>query len=102
MGHSLTQEQLNTIEEIADQHDWQVRGYNGRGMMGSASCLAVYIDAGELFAFGMELAAADSELASTLAGFRCRLDSMGRDSDVAYWPSITVAGTSLDNDDEED
>jgi len=104
MGHTLTQEQLETIEEIAVVDGWNVRAYQGRGMWGSESCLGIVLDSSQLFNLGAFLYQQDKELAELLMSHRCRIDSMGRDSEVAYWPSISVTGTTLeeDNDDEDD
>jgi hypothetical protein len=102
MGHVLTQKQVDTIEQIADADGWKVRAYHGRGMMGGSPCLAVVLTATELFNFGAFLYEEDKELGAVLMSFRCCLDSMGRDNDVAYWPSISVTGTSLDDDEDDE
>lgn len=102
MGHTLTQEQVDTIKEIAVNDGWNVRAYHGRGMWGSESCLGIVLDASELFNLGAFLYEQDKELGALLMQYRCRIDSMGRDSEVAYWPSISVTGTSLAEDDDDD
>lgn len=102
MGQTLTQEQIDTIEEIAVNDGWEVRAYHGRGYLGSAPCLAVVLTAAELFNLGAFLYKQDEELGALLMSYRCCLDSMGRDSDIAYWPSLSVVGTSLAEDDDEE
>jgi hypothetical protein len=102
MGQTLTQQQIDTIEEIARVDGWNVRSYQGRGMWHSESCLGIVLDSSQLFNLGAFLYQEDKELAELLMQYRCRIDSMGRDSEVAYWPSLSVTGTSLEEDNDED
>ena len=101
MGHVLTQQQVHTLEQIAASDGWVITSYTGRGMY-NRTCLGVMLTAPELFNLGAFLYEQDRELGAVLMSHRCILDSMGRDNDVAYWPSVSVAGTSLEDDDQDD
>ena len=100
MGHTLTQQQIDTLEQIAEADGWEVRSYTGRSMY-STTCLAVILPVAQLFNLGAFLYEQDRELGAVLMSYRCIVDSMGRDNDVAYWPSVSVSGTSLEDDDDE-
>lgn len=97
----LTQEQLDTIEEVASYHDIEVRSYSGRGMYGE-SCLGIVIDSSAMMRFTIDLREACLATATILADSQMRQDSMGRDSEIIYWPYIRLNGTTLGDDEGED
>ena len=100
---TLTSEQMDTLTDLAEQQDGEVRSYSGRGMYGE-TCLGVSID-GSLVAFVMQLAArltveGHFDLAESLAAQACT-DSMGRGS-IVYFSCITAPADIDDEDDEDD
>jgi hypothetical protein len=101
MPTKLTQQQLDTIEEIAECQSLEVRSYSGRSMYGD-SCLAIVMDSSELMRFAIDLHESDPDTATLLADSQVRQDSMGRSSDIYYWPHIQLNGTTLAGDDDDD
>ena len=103
MTTQLTREQIDTLEELTAREGWALRAYQGRGSFGSAPCLAITIDdATDLLTLGVALQQDDDALAAILIGSPMRLDTMGRSSEIAYWPSILVGDMLLDEDGEDD
>ena len=100
---TLTSEQMNTLTDLAEQYDGQVRSYSGRGMYGQ-TCLGITID-GDLIGFVMQLAACLTvdghfNLAESLAAQACT-DSMGRGS-IVYFSCITAPADIEDEDEDEE
>lgn len=103
MKIELTREQIDTLEEITGREGWTLRAYQGRGSFGAATCLAIVIDdETDLFTLGVALQQDDDALAAILIGSPMRLDTMGRSSEIVYWPSILVGDMLLDEDGEDD
>lgn len=97
---TLTSEQLDTLTDLAEQHDGEVRSYSGRGMYGE-QCLGITID-GDLIGFAMWLAACLTEeghfdLAESLAAQACT-DSLGRGS-ILYFPRTASPDEIAEEDD---
>jgi hypothetical protein len=96
----LTQQQVDTIEEVAWAMNVELRSYSGRSMYGD-SCLAIVLDSSELMRFAIDLHKADRNTATLLADSQIRQDSMGRDSEIIYWPHIQLNGTTLAGEDDD-
>lgn len=98
---TLTTEALETLTEVANEMQIEMRSYSGRGMYGE-SCLAFIVNSvGEMFALGVETQKMDPVLASLLADSGCRIDTMGRNHEVVYFPSISAEGLTDEDEDEE-
>ena len=97
----LTQQQVDTIEEVAECQSLEVRSYSGRSMYGDF-CLAIVMDSSEMMRFAIDLHESDPATATLLADAQIRQDSMGRDSEIIYWPHIQLNGTTLAGDDDDD
>ena len=99
---TLTNEQLETFVNLAEQHDGEVRSYSGRGMYGK-TCLGVSID-GDLVGFAMRLGAelaltSGAEVAEWLAG-QVSVDSMGRGS-IIYFSRVVAPADIEDEEDDQ-
>jgi hypothetical protein len=86
----------------------KVRAYSGRGY-GSDNCVGVTLrDTAQLVSLGIALATVlEEEMVNTgdMAIFGTAdpsLDSMGRGSIIAYWPSVAIDPDLLDDDDTDD
>ena len=103
MSYTLTQQQVDTLEQAGSRTGVEIRAYSGRSMYGE-ECLGIVDETGELFSFAITLQKLDPTLAELLGDTPSRWDSMGRDSEIVYWDSIKVTGTDLDedNDDEDE
>ena len=99
MPTTLTQQQIDTLEEVTDSQGLDIRAYSGRCMYGE-DCLGIVCDSEDIMEFTVSLYKCDPELATLLSETPCRSDSMGR-SGIIYWESIKVDGTSLANYDDE-
>jgi len=60
------------------------------------------MDSAELMQFAIDLHKADPDTAALLADAQIKQDSMGRDSEIIYWPYIQLGDTTLADDDGED
>lgn len=105
MPKTLTEKQVNTLEEVAtSQRGLYIQAYCGRSYGNGKRCLGVVLEKGstDIMNFALELRAWDKSLALMLADGLCRFDSLGRRAVIMYWPYISVEGTRLaDSDDEE-
>ena len=101
MSHTLTQQQVDTLEQAGSRTGVEIRAYSGRSMYGE-QCLGIVLEARQIFGFAITLQKLDPTLAELLADSRARWDSMGRDSEIVYWESIKVTGTDLDDYADED
>jgi hypothetical protein len=96
---TLSAAQMDTLVDLAEQFDGEVRAYSGRGMYGE-QCLGVTID-GDLIGFAMNLAACLAEeghfdVAESLAAQACT-DSLGRGS-ILYFPRTAAPGEAAEED----
>jgi hypothetical protein len=97
----LTQQQLDIVEEVAGCQNLDVRSYSGRSMYGEG-CLGIVLDFSELMRFAIDMHEACPATAELLADSQIRTDSMGRSSDIIYWPHIQLTGTTLAGDYDDD
>jgi hypothetical protein len=100
MSRTLTQNQVNTLERVADIYSWKVIDYAGRAMYGN-TCLGVVLPEANIFKFAAIVHEQDAELAMFLASSIAKIDSMGRDNIVLYFEYVSVAGTSLEETDDD-
>jgi hypothetical protein len=105
MSYQLTANDLELITEILEQHDvGTVMQYSGRAMYGD-QCLGIVTEdeASTFLILGLELAGASyRSLGLTLSRSGMRTDSMGRDSVVVYFPSITMPEGFVEEDEDSD
>ena len=101
MSYTLTQRQVDTLEEAGSRAGVEIRAYSGRSMYGEY-CLGIVLESRQTFGFALALQKLDPTLAELLGDTPSRWDSMGRDNEIVYWDSIKVTGTDLDEDDDED
>jgi hypothetical protein len=99
MSYTLTQQQVNTLEEAGSRAGVEIRAYSGRSMYGE-QCLGIVLESRQTFGFALALQKLDPTLAELLGDTPSRWDSMGRDNEIIYWQSIKVTGTDLDEDEE--
>jgi hypothetical protein len=64
------------------------------------SCLGIVMDSSELMRFAIDLQEADPDTATLLADAQIKQDSMGRDSEIIYWPYVQLGDTSLSDDED--
>lgn len=97
---NLTDTQFDAIESAAFDAEAELRSYSGRAMFGQ-QCLALQIDSiRNLTAFFISLAVDDQDLAAKLSR-DLRTDSLGL-GEIAYWPSIGVPDSMVEDDEDED
>lgn len=97
---TLTQEQVDTLRDVCEHTETELRAYAGRAMYGEV-CLGIVIDgAGDLFALALEIQRHDPQLATLLVNQCCRTDSMGN-REIVYWQYVKTTGTDLDEDEDE-
>lgn len=79
------------------------RAYSGRGMYGK-QCLALYIDNDEysVSLWDVALLAADWNMDFAQALGAPRIDTLGRNGEVLYWPGIPADGLVDEEEGEED
>jgi len=103
MAYQLTVDDLELITEILDQHEaGTVMQYSGRAMYGD-QCFGIVTEdeASTFLILGLELADANAQTLGTIL-LRCvRSDSMGRDSVIVYFPTISMP-EGYSEEDEED
>lgn len=58
------------------------------------------MDSSELMRFAIDLQEADPDTATLLADAQIKQDSMGRDSEIIYWPYVQLGDTSLSDDED--
>lgn len=100
MSRTLTQNQVDTLERVAGNCGWKVIDYAGRAMYGN-TCLGVVLPEANIFKFATIVHEQDVELAMLLATSIAKIDSMGRDNIVLYFEYVSVAGTSLEEADDD-
>jgi hypothetical protein len=65
------------------------------------TCLGVVLPEANIFKFAAIVHEQDAELAMLLATSIAKIDSMGRDNIVLYFEYVSVAGTSLEETDDD-
>jgi hypothetical protein len=83
---ALTDEQFDALYDLANDNDFTVRSYSGRGMMGK-ECLGITTN-GSVFSIGLALGSSEV-LEYIFASTGVREDSMGRGT-VVYFPSLAA------------
>lgn len=75
-----------TIENLANEANYEFRRYSGRGMYGK-QCPAIISDDGVLGTMGCIVEGCDTVEDAAWLLSHARTDNMGR---VIYWPSIRI------------
>ena len=104
MTHTLTNEDIDVIEEILEDLDVKIhRNYSGRGMYG-ASCFGISTSSklwDIAIVLNQDMGLPSGHGLRELFHSPPNSDSLGHDS-IFYWPKIVVENVNEDGEDEED